>query len=116
MTEDVLNKLENAFSYGLTDKQACFEAGISHQALYDYQNNHPEFTERKEALKDNPKVLAKKIVVDALKDGDKHQANWYLERKVKDEFSTKQEIDKTTEHKGNINFSALSDDELRELM
>lgn len=91
MTEAVIGKLEEAFAFGSTDLEACFYAGISKDALYDYQVKHPEFTERKEALKDNPAMLARKNVYDALSEGDKDISKWYLERKKKDEFSTKTE-------------------------
>ena len=40
-----------------------------------------------------PKYKAKKVIVEAIEAGDKQQANWWLERKGKDEgFSTRQEL------------------------
>jgi len=106
----VLQKLESAFSYGLTDTQACFEAGISTSTLYNYQEKNPEFVERKEALKDNPKVLAKKVVTDAIKEGDKQQANWYLERKDP-EFVKKSEQKSET----NLNIKGFSMEEAMQM-
>jgi hypothetical protein len=89
--DGVLNKLEQAFSLGATDLEACFYAGISHQTLYNYQNKYPEFVERKEALKDKLILKSRMVVSDALDNGDKQTAQWYLERKKKDEFSPKHE-------------------------
>jgi hypothetical protein len=89
MTPETLAKLEDAFAYGLTDQEACFVANISKDALYDYCNKHPEFSDRKEALKQSPTIRAKRTVVKAIDGGDKETAKWYLERKNKDEFSTK---------------------------
>lgn len=88
-----LQKLEEAFSNGATDLEACFLANISKSTLYNYQNKHPEFVERKEALKDMIKYQAKKVVKEAIISGDKQQANWYLERKAKDDgFSPRHEL------------------------
>lgn len=64
--KDKLNKLESAFSYGLSDEQACFIAGISPATLYNYQKANPEFLEKKRYLKSTPDIKAKKVVVDSL--------------------------------------------------
>lgn len=91
MTPEVLQKLEQAFAYGSTDKQAAFYAGISARVLYDYCRVNPEFRDRKEALKDNPIMLARKTVIDAMS-SDPALAFKYLERKQKDEFSSRTEV------------------------
>lgn len=93
MTAEVLQKLEHGFSRGLTDKEACCYAGISESTLYNYGNENPDFLERKELLKEQPKMKAKFVIYDALEEGNLITARWYLERKAKDEFSTKQEAD-----------------------
>jgi hypothetical protein len=92
MTQETINKLEEAFSCGASDKEACFYAEISHQALYDYQNKYPEFTDRKEGLKNMLKFRAKRnISTKLLEDKDNLTLSmWYLERKDKD-FSMKTE-------------------------
>tara|TARA_B100000686_G_scaffold345438_1_gene430045 strand:- start:2775 stop:3179 length:405 start_codon:yes stop_codon:yes gene_type:complete len=91
MTPDVLKKLEEAFALGCTDIEASLYAGISARTIYNYQEENPEFLQRKEALKEQPVLKARKVVVDALDDGDKDMSRWYLERRKKDEFSTRQE-------------------------
>lgn len=92
--ENKLKQLEVFFSNGATDREACFLAGISQQTLYNYQKDHPEFIERKEALKDMIKYQAKVNIQHAIvneKDIDKSQ--WYLERKGKDEgFNSRTEL------------------------
>lgn len=97
MTPEILNKLEEVFALGGTDKEACFYAGISHQALYNYQHDHPEFIERKEALKERPILKARQTIVKGLDDAD--NAKWYLERKAKKEFAQK------TETEANVNIT-----------
>lgn len=85
--EKVLRKLEEAFAYGCSDLEACFYADISKTALYEYQKDHPEFTERKELLKEKPILMARQSVIKAMqKDGN--LALRYLERRKKSEFAT----------------------------
>lgn len=91
MTEAVLAKLEEAFAIGATDLEAYGRAGISKDAFYDYQNKHPEFTERKKYLKNMLKYQSRYNISEKINEGDIDTAKWYLERKVKDEFSTRQE-------------------------
>jgi hypothetical protein len=68
MTENTVNKLEEAFLMGCSDAEACFFADISKQTLYTYQEKNPEFVDRKERLKSNPLFLSRRIQLEALKD------------------------------------------------
>ena len=45
------------------------------------------------------KIKARMVVHRALDKGDRDMAKWYLERKAKNEFSTKQEFDGTVNNK-----------------
>ncbi len=89
MTEEVVNKLEQAFSMGCSDLEACLFADISKQTLYDYQEKHPEFVDRKAMLKQKMIFKARSVIAEALNKKDENTAKWLLERKLKDEFSTK---------------------------
>lgn len=96
MTQETLNKLDEAFSNGATDKEAIFYAGISQQTFYVYVKEHPEYNERIDALRDMIKYQARKNVIRAIKEEDKpladtEKSQWYLERKAKDEFSQRTE-------------------------
>jgi hypothetical protein len=91
MTEAVLGKLNEAFAIGATDKEACFYADISPDTMYDYQLAHPEFIQRKEALKERPVLLARQTVVKAMVN-DADLAFKYLERKAKNEFASRREL------------------------
>lgn len=90
LTPEVVQKLEHAFSIGATDIEACFYAGISRGTLYNYQKENPDFLDRKEMLKERQVFKARMVIVQALQDGDKNMAKWYLERKRKEEFATQQ--------------------------
>ena len=95
MTPEVVNKLEQAFSMGCSDVEACLFADISKQTLYDYQAKYPEFVDRKERLKEKLVLKARSVIADALNRKDENTAKWYLERKAKNEFSTKVENETT---------------------
>lgn len=89
MTPETIAKLEQAFSLGCTDMEACFFANIGKSALYNYQKDHPEFVERKEALKEKMIFAARTVIANSLAENDKDTAKWLLERKRKQEFSTR---------------------------
>ena len=92
MTPEVIQKLEEAFAWGCTDIEACLWADIATPTLYLYQEKHPEFIERKAALKETPIMKARKSVISALSN-DPKLALAYLERRKKDEFSLKTETE-----------------------
>lgn len=98
MTPDVVKKIEEAFLMGCSDAEACLFADISKQTLYNYQDKHPEFVDRKGILKENPVMLARQSVIRDLQ-SDGNLALKYLERAKKDEFSLRQEL----AHSGDIN-------------
>ena len=90
VTDKVVSKLEEAFAKGLTDLQACAVASISKEAFYNYCNRNPEFKDKKERLKQMPKVQAKYVINEALYSEEfdirYDAAKYYAERKMKDEF------------------------------
>ena len=92
ITESVLAKLEQAFSWGCTNKEACVWAGISVDALNDYEHANPSFTKKKEMLIETPTLKARQVINIALGQKDKQAAQWWLERKRKEEFSTRSEL------------------------
>ena len=93
MTPEVIAKLEYWFSKGFSDSEACLYANISKDSLYRYIDVHPGFWDRKELLKDQPKLKAKLNITEKIDEGDDYNSRWYLERKSKDEFSLKVEND-----------------------
>lgn len=91
MTPETISLLEGAFLNGASDKEAIFQANIGSTTFYNYCAENPEFVIRKEMLKDQVKYRARKNIAEAINDGDKPLSQWYLERKVKDEFSLRTE-------------------------
>ena len=84
VTPEVILKLEQAFSIGCNDLQACAYSEISTQTYYSFLKKQPEFLDRVKALKERPLLKAKKTVFDNL--NDPANARWYLEKKQRDEF------------------------------
>lgn len=109
MTDEIVSKLEYGFMKGLNVTECCHYADISRSAFYDYVAIHPEFTDRMEELRSNPSTQAKLNVVEAIENGDTGLSVWWLERRNKDEFSTKQEV--SADVKGDIEISVELVDE-----
>lgn len=81
MTPETIAKLEVAYLVGATDQEACCHAGIGMSTLYDYCNNNPKFSDKKEVLKNQPIMKAKIIVSDSLDKGDLTTAHRVIDRK-----------------------------------
>ena len=109
MTGETLQKLEYAFMRGLTDLEACLYADIGTTTLYNYCEENPDFRERKEQLKQHPTAKARLNVTEEIENGNAELSKWWLERKAKDEFSTKQEVKADVDADVTINIE-LSDD------
>mgnify|MGYP001780696484 CR=1 FL=1 len=91
LTPETIDKLRTAFLMGCSDIEACLYADISKTALYNYQQKNPEFVDQKERWKEKLTLKARTVIADALNKKDENTAKWYLERKKRDEFSTRQE-------------------------
>ena len=81
VTPAVIQKLEEAFSWGCTDLEACCNADISKSTLYNYCEANPKFMERKEVLKNQPVMKARRVVQAALDDDDINTAHKVIDRK-----------------------------------
>ena len=114
MTPGVIALLEEAFEWGCPDVEACLHAGINPVTLYRYQEEHPEYCKRKEALKKNPSLKARRTVFNSL--DNPQDAKWYLEHKEKDEFSTQINKKIGNDNTGtlNINHTVTPEEALKE--
>lgn len=90
MTEEVIDKLRQAYLIGATNEEAAHYASISPTTIYNHIENNPEFLEKINAWKSEPILKAKQTVIKNLH--DTKNAQWYLERKAKD-FKQKVEVD-----------------------
>lgn len=103
MTEEILNKIEMAFSIGATQKEALMFAGISEVPLKNFLKNNPEYREKIEMLKLKPIFKARQEVVKGL-EGNPEFSMKFLEKKLRDEFGnyTKLDIETAEEEKNPI--------------
>lgn len=92
---ELKQKIELAYAKGCSKCEVCAFADISVSTLDKYLKRHPEEAERLELLKSRPLTNARFNVTQALEEGDVDVSKWYLERKAKDEFSTKANVDIT---------------------
>ena len=95
LTPETIEKLRTAFLMGCSDIEACLYADISKTALYNYQQKNPDFVDQKEQWKEQLTLKARTVIANALNNKDENTAKWYLERKAKNEFSTKVENETT---------------------
>lgn len=93
MTADTLQKLEDAFAFTYSDEEACLYAGISPRTLYNYQEENPEFVQRKEILRLTPNLVTKKELVESIK-GNLGQAQWWATHRIP-EFREKMNVEQT---------------------
>lgn len=97
MTPETIQKLEEGFLMSLSDREASLYANIAPSTLYAFCAENPDFSERKELLKEQVKLRAKMNITGAIKEGDKSLSQWYLERRDAD-FNPKSSI----EHSGGV--------------
>lgn len=78
LTEDVVKKLEEAFSNDFNVTQACQHANISRVTYYDWYNNNLVFSNRMDVARTALGRAAKGNVVKAINDGDPNVSLKYL--------------------------------------
>lgn len=91
MTDEVIAKLEQVFAMDGTIQEAIYFAGISKDSYYDFLKLNPEYSERFEALRNKPVLLARQTVVKKLSENYSNAMD-YLSRKAKKEFSQRTEV------------------------
>ena len=90
-----VKSLEEAFAMDCTIEEACLMAKITKQTYYNWIESFPKMKDRFDLLRNEPVLAARKTVVEAIK-VNPGIALSYLERKKKDEFSPRQEVEHST--------------------
>lgn len=85
--EEILSKLRDAWDLGASDAEACLSADVSQAWLYRFLNDNPLFREERDRRKEKLALMSRKVILTAIADGNVWVAQWYLERRKKDEFS-----------------------------
>ena len=92
MTPEAIDKLKTAFMMGCSNEEAVLFAGINRTSLYNYEKENPQFVDEKEILRQRPKLKARMNVIKSIENESVDDSKWYLERKLKGEFSTRSEL------------------------
>jgi len=87
MTQNTVQKLEEALKEGFSVDMACHVSGISRSTYYDHINSNSSFSYKMELAQDWVTQRAKQVVANAIDSGDLKAAQWWLERKARSEFS-----------------------------
>lgn len=95
--DQVISKLEYAFSIDATVKEACVYAGISTSSYYRFLDQEPEYRDRFTALRTLINLKAKKTIVEAIFNENLNVCMWWAERRMADEFSPNQVLKETIE-------------------
>lgn len=90
MTPELVGKLEYAFALGCSTTEACLYADIDRSTYYDWCKQDKTLSDRMEELKETPVLIARDTVIKGIR-RDPDLALKFLERRKKDEFSTKSE-------------------------
>jgi len=98
-TDETVNRLSDAFKDGANITQACLLSGISRETYYTWLKEKPGFSDKMDSAQQWPSVIARRSVVKAISQeevnpqrfGTDNSWKW-LERKNKDEFSTRSEL------------------------
>ena len=94
-----MKQLKESFRDGLNNGEACLDANISEKTFYTVISKNKKLKKYFQLLQKNVSKIAKQNIVREIKDkNDIELSKWWSERKNKEEFSTKQELD----HKGDL--------------
>src|SRR3954469_50092 len=96
-TEEVVRKLEEAFSMDCTDEEACAYAGIGERTYYDHKKADEAFSQRMDRSKRFPFFLAKKTLSKALAEDDGALALKWLKNRQSARYHEKVEQEVTIE-------------------
>lgn len=91
-TPETITKLEEAFAIDASVAEACMFADISQKTYYEWIKDDPKLRERFEELRQKPILKARNVIVSAITRGDADLSKWYLERKAKAEFASRNEV------------------------
>lgn len=90
-TDKLVSILREAFNDDATVEQACYIAGISKETYYQWLKHDEEFSDEMGKAQEYPKVIAKKVLIDAIEAGDKQIALEVIKRLEKDRYSDRRE-------------------------
>lgn len=98
VADEVWTIVVEAWENGLSDREASLfvckktDTYIKASEISQWRKDNPEIAELKEFLDQSMRMESKLTVNEAIRSGKVKSAQWYLERKASDEFSTKSAV------------------------
>jgi len=89
---EIIKSLEPFFKLGCNLKKACAYGGICYNTVYNWVKEDEALLIKIKALQNEVNADARKVLVKAIKEGDKQIALNWLSKKEKDEFSDRTEL------------------------
>ncbi|HET9173777.1 MAG TPA: hypothetical protein VFN56_00680 [Candidatus Saccharimonadales bacterium] len=87
ITQATVQKLEHAFHEGFTVERACQLSGVGRSTFYAHLQSDPDFVDKITLAQSWATERAKQVVIQAIDQGNLKIAVWWLERKLRQEFS-----------------------------
>lgn len=94
LTDEVIHKIEEVAALDGSVEEMAFYANVHRGTVYRWLKENKEFSDRIEALRQDPILKARQTVIKSL--DDPNQAFKYLERKRPAEFSPMQKLEHST--------------------
>ena len=89
---EIIKSLEPFFKLGCNLKKACAYGEICYNTVYNWVKEDEALLIKIKALQNEVNADARKVLVKAIKEGDKQIALNWLSKKEKDEFSDRTEL------------------------
>lgn len=87
ITKPTVLKLEQALKDGFSVEMACYVSGISRSTYYAHLHTDTVFMNKMELAQSWATERAKQVVIQEINKGSLKAAQWWLERKLRAEFS-----------------------------
>lgn len=88
ITKANIQKLEEVFKLGVTDKIACNYGQISESTFYAHLKKNDNFRSRIERARHYARIKSSSVIVEAIEKKDVSTAKWWLEKRYPQEFSS----------------------------
>jgi|10_taG_2_1085330.scaffolds.fasta_scaffold02700_7 hypothetical protein len=115
--EEVIEIVKPYLKLGYSVNKSCILAEIPTSTFATWMQNDEVLRKKVAAWRNNINAIARKNVVESIKEGDNNESRWWLERKEKEDFSLRQEhTGKDGEAIEVKNMQELTDEQLDEII
>ncbi|MDQ5885888.1 MAG: hypothetical protein QG628_285 [Patescibacteria group bacterium] len=115
LTPEVVSILADCLRQGMTVREACSQAVISHEAYYSRTRSDEHFADIMYKAQQEPTITARQVLIEAINKGDVGVSKWWLERKAADEFGSTPKVEAVKLVKPPNSFADMSDEEINKL-